>query len=139
MEDANSMKKLIHSTVFGAMAIIIALMIIKSVRPGNFRNNTSKWAVQSYENSNLISVDMIDTLKGNTLIVDMNSQKAAFNKNLNVLQVSSDLLLSNENYKKIKSNKGSVILSGDPAETAQIWMVLSQMGIEDLYILADHN
>jgi hypothetical protein len=79
----------------------------------------------------------MNTLNGNTLIVDIKGQERFFKENLDVIKIPADSLLSKENYKKIRSNKGSVVLSGDPAETAQIWMILSQMGIEDLYILAE--
>ena len=49
-------------------------------------------------------------------------------------------ILAKENIRIIRNSKGPVILaSGDITISARIWMVLSEMGLKDLFILQPEN
>jgi hypothetical protein len=53
--------------------------------------------------------------------------------------IPADSVLSGENIRKVLKYKGPVVIrSLDPGLSARIWMLLSQMGREDLYILTDN-
>ncbi|MCK7537140.1 MAG: rhodanese-like domain-containing protein [Marinilabiliales bacterium] len=52
--------------------------------------------------------------------------------------MNPESILEKENLKLIRKNKGPVILcSDDSSVSARVWMVLSEMGIKNIYILQD--
>jgi 3-mercaptopyruvate sulfurtransferase SseA len=50
------------------------------------------------------------------------------------------LILENENLTIIRKNRGPVILfSDDSSVSARIWLVLSEMGMKNIYILQNES
>jgi hypothetical protein len=118
--------------VSGVIAILCALIIVDSFGYG-FRKNAQKWAKSSLDNSNIISASSLTGLD-NPMIIDLDGTAAGMTDHTVSIPVKE--IVKKENYKKLKSVKGSKILvSKDPELAAKIWMILSQMGIRDLYIL----
>ena len=57
-----------------------------------------------------------------------------------VISILPDAILNKDNLNKINKFNGKIFLtSPDQALSARIWMVLSQMGIKNLYILTNDN
>jgi hypothetical protein len=52
------------------------------------------------------------------------------------VHTSPDEILSEKVYKKIHKHDGpKILVSDDQSIAARVWMILSQIGIKDLYIL----
>jgi hypothetical protein len=54
----------------------------------------------------------------------------------NSISIAPENILEKQNLRKIRKFKGNIVLlSQNPSESARIWMLLSEMGIRNLYIL----
>ena len=127
---------------YGAIAAVIVsaaiLVIVRTTGSERFKYDLRKWAASSVEKSNLVSVADTGSLPGGKLLVDLDKPG-----NLNVQGASShiirippDSILNKKYFKMIVDNSGPVILSSDdPGLAARIWMVLSQTGHRNIYIL----
>jgi len=138
MEDVNNknMKKLKLSDwiVMGGLLVLLLLVIFQLVTHNHFRNDAGKWAQPSIDNKNIIKASGI-SMAGNTLIVDLSGQSQL----INAKHLPADQILEKQNFKILHDHKGNIVLvSDDPSESARIWMLLSQMGIKDLYILTEN-
>jgi hypothetical protein len=53
------------------------------------------------------------------------------------VNIPAGSVMAKENLRKLRDQNGNIVLaSEDPALTAKIWMMLSQMGFKNLYILS---
>lgn len=112
-------------------------ILIKSYSTGTFRYDAVRWAEQSVGEKNLIAEDAFNKLNGDILLINLNGSE---NPTLKVKQVSiqADSVLSNTYKKLIFRHNGPVILSADDQHiSGTVWMVLSQMGRKNIYILND--
>jgi len=150
-EDANNqfenvpkLNAMIKQRVFtliliGTIAVLLTLIIAKSVTHNHFRNNAARWSEKSVDGSNLIDLTGLKNLETNILLIRMNSTKQIQSENIiSDLNVEPDKILEKSNLRKIRRHKGhTVIVSDDAAISARIWMVLSQLGFRDVYILTE--
>ena len=113
------------------LLLMIILVSVKSFSRGHFKNNAQKWTAGSVDHSNRIT--NLKDLAGNILVIDLNEQETTSD---DAVRIAPGEILSKDNFKKLDSFDGNIVLvSEDPAISARIWMLLSQMGIKDLYIL----
>jgi len=129
-----------YKTVIAIAVIIIILVVVRTFSTGHFKNDAKKLARPSFNHSVIISKEQISTIAGNILIVNLNEDKKLM-KDLpeGVVNIPADSVLNRENFKIISGHKGPVLLlSSDPAVSSRIWMVLSQMGRRDIFILTDN-
>jgi len=123
-------------TVICGMAILLALIIVRAINHDHFRNDATKWAEKSIDGSNLVDLSRLNTLNGNVLIVNITSGKDILLDNAESLTLDPDKILIKSNFKQLHDHCGSIVLvSEDIALGARMWMLLSQMGIKNLYIL----
>jgi rhodanese-related sulfurtransferase len=138
MEDVNNknMKnKLSDWITLGGLVVLLLLVIFQRVTHNHFRNDAAKWALPSIENKNIINASGMASMPGNTLIVDLSGRSQL----INAKHLPADEILEKQNFKILHGHKGNIVLlSDDPSQSARIWMLLSQMGIKDLYILEEH-
>ena len=122
------------------LVVLVALItgtaiLIKSYSTGTFRYDAVRWAQQSVGEQNLVTEDELTKLNGEILLINLNrSDKSS----LKVKQVSiqADSVLSKPYKKLIFRHNGPIILSAaDQHISGAVWMVLSQMGRKDIYIL----
>jgi len=115
--------------------------LVKILSTGNFRIDAIKWANPSITQSNLITSDKLADLGGKLLIVNISEKGSRFSGTGDVLDIPAGQILEKENMKKLKKYKnGHIILfSDDPSLNARIWMLLSQMGFSNLYILNENG
>ncbi|MGE5406814.1 MAG: hypothetical protein ACM3NR_03790, partial [Methanosarcina sp.] len=89
------------------------------------------------DGSNIVTSDQAAGLEGNGLLIDLDNS-GRYRDNPDAQSMSPGDVLQKKNIKLIRNNKGPVILSSnDPSVSAGVWMVLSQMGIKNVYILSD--
>ncbi len=130
------MKKL--SIVLIIVLPLLVLVLVKSLSTGHFRKDALKWAGPSIDKTNLVARGQLQSLLQPVLLVNLTSKTDALRNAPDALTVKPENLLEEENLKKLRVQKGSIVLiSDDPALSARMWMLLSQMGYKKLYILAD--
>lgn len=118
--------------------VIVALVLLRSFSPTGFRYDAARWAEASVDGSNMLTVDQVSALKGEVMLVSLGSE-AELPGALKVKTVSVDpeALASKESLKKIRKHRGPVILcSADGSVSARVWMILSEMGIRNVFILS---
>ena len=116
---------------------LLILVLIRSAGSYHFKPDAEKLAEPSFINSNIIGKDQLASIPGDKLIISLTDLQDNEKNTLgNVLEIAPGDILLKENIDKIKNNTGPVLLySGDPAITSRIWMVLTQMGIKNIFIL----
>jgi hypothetical protein len=134
MKNMKDMKVVLVMGLIGLLAIIF----VKSFGYGHFRGNAEKWAQPSMDQANLITQAMLNTLHGNTLMIDLSESGDRLKDYNGTINIPASAILEKDNLKKLHAHKGNILLvSDDPALSARIWMLLSQMGYRNLYILED--
>ena len=120
------------------MVLVAAMVLVRSVRQNSFRYDAVRWAASSADGSNLISPDQIALAGEQVLLIslgNMTEVPAQFKEQ--TVMISPGEILGKEKLKLIRKNRGPVILSSDdPSVSARVWMVLSEMGIKNLFVLS---
>jgi hypothetical protein len=126
-----------YKYVLAACLVLAALVLIRAWNPGIFRYDAVKWAMPSATGENIVTQDELFTAGGGMLIVMLDTACAAPDfSGATVVTADPQTILEGETTRKIRKNKGPVILcAGDTSVSARVWMVLSEMGIRNLYIL----
>jgi hypothetical protein len=127
-----------NKIVLAVVLPILVLVIIRSFSTNHFKTDANKCAEPAFLHSNIITAGQEGTLPGKKLTINLgkNINKTGFITR-DVLNISADSILIKRNLKIIRDHNGPVLLfSPEPAVAARIWMVLSQLGYKDIYILA---
>jgi len=127
--------------VIAVVLPILILVLIRSFGSNHFKSNAKKWAEPSVMRSNIISVDRTGDLPGNKLIINLNTGENVIKDNgVEYLNVSADSILSKNILRTISNHRGPVLLySTETAVSARLWMVLSQLGYRNIYILTNDS
>jgi hypothetical protein len=126
---------------YGIVLLIIVTMVtavfIKSFSRNTFRYDAVKRAEPSVHKANILSSEQLRQLPGDILWIDMDgAENTATDPNRNTIKIPADSILSKPYIKLIFKHDGNIVLkSDDQYKSAGIWMVLSQMGIKNVYIL----
>ena len=127
--------------VISIVLIVTSLILVRTFNQGNFRYDAVRWAEPSLSGSNILTEDEVKSLDGEKLIIDLGNNadvSQLFNESTRIMDPVS--ILEKENIRIMRGNKGPVILaSGDISVSARIWMVLSEMGLKNLFILQPEN
>lgn len=128
-----------YRIILAVFLLVLILVLIRTISPGNFKYDAVKWAEPSASGSNLINEAQLDAMTGKRLLVDLGSEPVSDGRFGNItVRVDPGSILDKPNLKLIRKNGGPVILySDDISEVARIWMILSEMGIKELYILSE--
>lgn len=129
-----------YGVVIGIIAVVLILVVLRS-SGDNFRPDAAKWAQPSYSDKNIVTPENLPESDGDLLVIRLDENLAEFQfaeaENIIIKPAS---ILDKQNLKKIRKHKGSVLLaSRDQAVSAGIWMMLSQMGIKNIFILAEND
>ena len=120
---------------------VIVLVLIRAFAPGGFKPDAHKLAEASFTGANLLNREQVAALGSKPLIIKLiNEEAVQINPSSDTLFIGAGLLLDKKNLKAIHSHKGPVLLvSNDPQISAKAWMILSQMGYRDLFILTEND
>jgi hypothetical protein len=117
---------------------VVILVLIRSLGTNHFQSDARKHAEASFSGSNILTPEKASQLEGNKLLIIFGKDVIKHNFSASVKSMSPDSVLSKENISLILKHDGPVILSSDDiAVAARVWMILSQMGSENLYVLSD--
>ncbi|MBN1790196.1 MAG: hypothetical protein JW830_06855 [Bacteroidales bacterium] len=130
------MKK--YFIVLAVILPLLVLVIIKSLTWDHFRNDAIKWAESSFHESNILTTQQLNESDGQALIIELDDRTETAGTKGEVIYIPADKLLDKDYQKKLRAAGGSIVLvSDDPALSARMWMILSQLGYKKLYILND--
>jgi rhodanese-related sulfurtransferase len=126
-----------YKVVISIVLIVLVLVVIRSAGVNHFKSDAKKWAEPSFRQSNTLTVDQAKLLRGNNLAINLDKDLTSISGIPGDIQnISADSILSKEHLSTILNHDGPVLLlSSDPGLSARIWMVLSQMGRKNIYIL----
>ncbi|HCM59814.1 MAG TPA: hypothetical protein DIS74_05490 [Bacteroidales bacterium] len=119
--------------------VIIALVLLRSFSRAGFRYDAARWVEASVDGSNLITTNQLSALKGEIMLLNLGSEAglpgALVEK---AVTMSPESVTVKENLKQIRNHKGPVILySENRSVSARVWMILSEMGMKNIFILSD--
>ena len=119
--------------------IILVLVVIRSMGANHFRNDAKKWAEPSVKKSNRISLKQAESLAGKRLVINLDKEGSHLGELTGEIQnISADSVLSKNHIAYIMKHDGPVLLfSLEPGLSARIWMIISQMGCRNIYIITD--
>jgi rhodanese-related sulfurtransferase len=128
-----------YITIIAIAGIIIILVLLRTFSTGHFENNAKMHAQPSFGNSILITEKQISSLGQDILFIVLDKNDFPENHHPEKsISVPVDSILEKRTLKTIFRHKGPVMLcSSDPAVSSQIWMILSQMGRRNIFILTD--
>jgi hypothetical protein len=118
---------------------VMILIAVKTFNASGFKYDAKRWSMPSFNGSNLVGTSDISTMKGDKLIVILDKVSDNIPDNSAVtVRIPPDEILQRKYLKLIREHKGAVLLfSADPSLSSRIWMVISQTGLKNIYILTD--
>jgi hypothetical protein len=129
---------------YGMIILIILpvaiLVLIRATTTNRFKQDARKLAEPSFSYSNMISREQLAAFSDGYLIIDLSDQINQLEKHHgnSVIHLPAEIILEKTGQEVLRSNKLPVLLySPEPAISARVWMLLSQMGYHHLYILVD--
>jgi len=131
----NLLKK--YKVVFAIVLPVLILVLIRSLSINHFKSDAKRWAVPSVLASNIVTEDKIETLPGEKIIIKLDKELSGnYAVAYPELRISADSILERKNLKIIRNHSGPVLLySSEDAISARVWMILSQMGFMNIYII----
>jgi rhodanese-related sulfurtransferase len=126
--------------VITVVLIILILVIIRAFSANHFANDAKRLAEPSVIRTNIITPEQIKNLSGVKLIINLDEETERTNdQGIELVNIPVDSILNNNRLNTIRKHDGPVLLvSSETAVSARIWMVLSQMGYKNIYILTNY-
>jgi len=137
----NQMKFLRHYWLILSIILLAVILVLIRTYCHNFRYDAVRWAEPSVHGTNILTKDQIVAMNSDILLITLGNEDPAIeNLQDKILKLNPESIIEKTNLSLIKKNKGPVILfSDDNSVSARIWMVLSEMGIKNVYILRDDS
>jgi hypothetical protein len=121
------------------VVVMLALVFVRLFINSGFRNNTDKWAASSFTHENIITWDQYKDLSGDILLIDLNkpiTDSSIIPKGTVHFSISD--FMDKNHQKMIHQHSGPVVLYAiDVSLSSKVWMLLSQTGKSQLYVLVD--
>ncbi len=128
-----------YKTILLILVPVVILVIVRVTGSDHFRTDAEKNAEKSFSRTNIITAEKISSLDGEKLLINLEKDVIKhIPAEMEVKSISPDSILNNMNIKLILNHDGAVIIfSSELAVSARMWMLLSQMGVGNLYILTE--
>jgi hypothetical protein len=119
---------------------VLILVLVRSTGISHFKSDSKKWAQPTLVHSNTINSDQISKLGGQCMVICLDKAVVPAGITGDIQNVASDSILSRKFVKNILKHDGPVLLySAEPALSARFWMLLSQLGCRNIYILTSNS
>ena len=130
-----------NKTVIAVVLIVLVMVVIRSSGVNHFKNDAKRLAGPSLEQSNTITREQASRLTGKNLIINMDKDFRPVSEITGDVQnITADSILSKKYVNTILKHDGPVLLSSSESGlSARIWMILSQMGCTNIYILTKNT
>ena len=124
-----------------SIALLAVILVMIRTYSHNFRYDAVRWAEPSALLSNIVTEDQISDMSGDILLITLGNEAPPIEQLKNkILKVNPESILEKASLSLIRKNKSPVILySEDNSVSARVWMVLSEMGIKNIFILQDEG
>lgn len=124
--------------VIAILLVILVLVIVKTTGKNSFKNE-AKEAIQAVAGSNfLVSLNDFKAAENQFLVVDLNKNSSAQIENS--IKIQYEKLLDESTIQKLKETQGKILLvSDDISQTSKAWVILNQMGIKNVFVLANDD
>jgi hypothetical protein len=118
---------------------VAILVIIRAFSTNHFRSDASKLAEPTFTGSNIVTPDKLLHLEGEILLVNLGiMNKRISDQKIRTVIIPADSILLKENLRILRNHEGPLLLSSqEDAIAVRIWMLLSQMGFRELYMLTE--
>ena len=128
-----------YRIILAIFLLVLIVVLIRTISPGNFKYDAVKWAEPSATGSNMINEAQLDAMTGKKLLVDLGTVPVSDNRFGNItVKMDPGSILDKPNMKLIRKNRGPIVLYSDNiSEAAKVWMILTEIGIKNLYILSE--
>ena len=106
-----------------------------------FKADAKKWLMPSVAGENIISGNKLADLKGEKLVLIIGRYTPLTDSDhITILNLPPKQLLDKKYIRLIRHHRGPVLLcSSDISMISRLWMILSQMGCSNLYILTNNS
>jgi hypothetical protein len=120
---------------------VLILITIKTFNAAGFKYDAKRWSIPSFNGSNLVSASDTGKLKGDKLLIILDKDSAGeFIASKNRVMIAPGDILEKQSLKLMREHKGPILLfSADPGLSARIWMIISQTGIRNIYIMTSET
>jgi hypothetical protein len=128
-----------YKVVIAIVLPIMILVLIRSLGTNHFKTDAVKLAEPSVQRSNIITLDKAVSLPGNKLFVNLVGKNSAIiTPGMKSVIIPVDSILNKKVLRSLKNNNDPVLLySTETDVSARVWMILSQMGLTNIYIVSD--
>jgi hypothetical protein len=128
-----------YKVLIAVILPVLILVLIKSSGAYHFKSDAKKWAEPTFKRSNIILADHVNSLSGEKLIINLGQgDYGNYKISAKVINLPADSILNRDNLNIIRNHNGPVILfSSETSVAARIWMIISQMGYRNIYILTN--
>jgi hypothetical protein len=131
-----------YKIIIAVLLPVLILIFIRSCTPGKFKTDARKWSEPSFKQSNIITPLQAATISGEKLIVNLDNEQGISleDKTAKEIHIPPDSVVSEKYLNIIRHHRGPVLLaSSDQALSARIWMIISQTGNSNIYILTGNS
>ncbi|WP_346862375.1 rhodanese-like domain-containing protein [uncultured Draconibacterium sp.] len=117
------------------LAVVLVLLVVRLLDKDLFKQEAEQAIKQSTAGQNLItSAELKNT--GDFLFVNLSTDAADPGSFENSVPIAFKHILDAENQKLFKESKSKIVLySEDNSEATKAWVILSQMGFENVFLL----
>ena len=128
-----------YKAVLAIILPVIILVLIRASGTYHFMTDAKLLAEPSFSRSNIITSEKFMYLSGKKLLINLGKDVIKHNlTGVTIKIIQPDSILYIENIRMLRKHEGPVLLCSSETDVAvRIWMLLSQMGLENLYILSD--
>ena len=122
-----------------SITLLAIILVLIRTYSHNFRYDAARWAGPSALRSNIVTEDQISDMSGDILLIALGNETPPIELSKDkILKLNPESILEKPNLSLIRKNRGPVILFSDNnSVSARVWMVLSEMGIKNIFILQD--
>jgi hypothetical protein len=128
-----------YKAIFIIVVPIVILVLIRATGTNHFRTDARKLADASFSRSNIIGPEGLNQLKGEKLLINLGKDVIKHNfESVPLKTIPPDSILCKSNISILRNHQGPILLySSETAISVRIWMLLSQMGFRNLFIISD--
>jgi len=128
-----------YKVVIAVVLLILILVLIRQFGGNHFQTDAKRWSEPSIMRLNIITEEKIGTLSGEKLIINLGEgNRGIKDMGMELLNIPADSVLRKNILHTIGKHDGPLLLySSETAVSARIWMVLSQMGYKNIFILTN--
>lgn len=118
------------------LLVVLVLVIVKTTGKNRF-NYDAKDAIEAVAgNDILVSFNEFKATENQFSVVDLSESASVQFENS--LKIPFEKLVEESNIQKLKEIQGKILLvSTDNSQTAKAWVILKQMGLKNVFVLAN--